>query len=60
MITTDGSHPFLGRSTSGHAIRRFDWAAGPLGPTGSWSHSLQTMVGAILATRISNLDTTGQ
>lgn len=48
MTMTDALHLFLGHSASGQAVRRFDWASSPLGPVGSWSHSLRTMVGAIL------------
>lgn len=48
MTMTDALHLFLGHSASGQAVRRFDWAASPLGPVNGWSHSLRTMVGAIL------------
>jgi two-component sensor histidine kinase len=48
MTMTDALHLFLGHTNSGQAIRRFDWAANPLGPISGWSHSLRTMVGAIL------------
>lgn len=48
MMTADALHLFLGHSASGKAIRRFDWAANPLGPIDGWSNSLRTMVGAIL------------
>lgn len=39
---------FLGHSASGQLVRRFDWAGSPLGPIDGWSHSLRTMVGAVL------------
>jgi len=45
---TDALHLFLGHSACGEAVRRFDWDRNPLGPIGGWSHSLRTMVGAIL------------
>jgi two-component sensor histidine kinase len=48
MTTTDALHLFLGHSGSGRAIRRFDWTTSPLGPISGWSHSLRTMVGAVL------------
>ena len=48
MTPADALHLFLGHSASGQAIRRFDWAANPLGPISSWSNSLRTMVGVIL------------
>lgn len=48
MTTADALHLFLGHSASGQAIRRFDWAATPLGPIDDWSNSLRTMVGAVL------------
>ena len=48
MTTADALHLFLGHSASGQAIRRFDWAATPLGPISGWSNSLRTMVGAVL------------
>lgn len=48
MTMTDALHLFLGHSVCGEAVRRFDWAASPLGPISDWSHSLRTMVGAIL------------
>lgn len=48
MTMADALNLFLGHSASGRAIRRFDWAASPLGPIDSWSNSLRTMVGAIL------------
>lgn len=48
MTTADALHLFLGHSASGQAIRRFDWAATPLGPIGGWSNSLRTMVGAVV------------
>lgn len=48
MTMTDALHLFLGHSASGQSVRCFDWADNPLGPIGGWSHSLRTMVGAIL------------
>jgi two-component sensor histidine kinase len=48
MTTADNPNHFLGDSASGQVIRRFDWASNPLGPVGTWSNSLRTMVGAIL------------
>ncbi len=48
MTMTDALHLFLGHSASGQAVRRFDWSHNPLGPIDGWSHSLRTMVGAIL------------
>jgi two-component sensor histidine kinase len=45
---TDSLHLFLGHSACGEAVRRFDWTGTPLGPINGWSHSLRTMVGAIL------------
>jgi len=48
MTMTDALHLFLGHSACGQSVRRFDWAASPLGPIGDWSHSLRTMVGVIL------------
>jgi len=48
MTMTDALHLFLGHSVCGRAVRRFDWTASPLGPITDWSHSLRTMVGAVL------------
>lgn len=48
MTMTDALHLFLGHSACGQVVRRFDWADTPLGPIVGWSHSLRTMVGAIL------------
>jgi len=48
MTMTDALHLFLGHSSSGQVVRRYDWARTPLGPISGWSHSLRTMVGAIL------------
>jgi two-component sensor histidine kinase len=48
MITTDALHLFLGHSACGRSVRSFEWANTPLGPISSWSHSLRTMVGAVL------------
>lgn len=48
MTMTDALHLFLGHGACGRAIRRFGWEASPLGPISGWSHSLRTMVGAIL------------
>ncbi|MFC4314654.1 sensor histidine kinase [Steroidobacter flavus] len=48
MTMTDALHLFLGHSACGQAVRRFDWANNPLGPINGWSHSLRTMVGAVL------------
>lgn len=48
MTMTDALHLFLGHSASGQTVRSFDWAQNPLGPVSGWSHSLRTMVGALL------------
>ncbi|WP_198683240.1 sensor histidine kinase [Peristeroidobacter agariperforans] len=48
MTMTDALHLFLGHSACGQAVRRLDWARTPLGPIDGWSHSLRTVVGAIL------------
>lgn len=48
MTMTDALHLFLGHSASGQAVRGYDWAHTPLGPINGWSHSLRTMVGALL------------
>lgn len=48
MTMTDALHLFLGHSASGQSVRRFDWTNTPLGPISEWSHSLRTMVGALL------------
>ncbi|WP_206606486.1 sensor histidine kinase [Steroidobacter cummioxidans] len=48
MTMTDALHLFLGHSASGQAVRHYDWAHTPLGPINDWSHSLRTMVGAVL------------
>jgi PAS domain S-box-containing protein len=40
-----------GGGEMGALMRRFDWAATPLGPVSGWPHSLRTAVGILLNTR---------
>jgi signal transduction histidine kinase/CheY-like chemotaxis protein len=40
-----------GGGEMGALMRRFDWAATPLGPVSTWPHSLRTAVGILLNTR---------
>lgn len=48
MQAANAGDYFLGHSASGQIIRRYHWARNPLGPIPGWSHSLRTVVGAIL------------
>ena len=42
---------FAGPGEMRALCRRFDWAATPLGPVDTWSHSLRTIVATLLASR---------
>ncbi|HET7457808.1 MAG TPA: ATP-binding protein [Gemmatimonadaceae bacterium] len=42
---------FVGEGEMATRCRAFDWSATPLGPVESWSHSLRTTVGTLLASR---------
>ena len=48
---TEPAHTVTGGGAMGDLIRRFDWAATPLGPIDQWSPGLRTTVGIVLNNR---------
>ena len=51
----ESSEWLAGRGEMAERIRRFDWAATPLGPPDAWSTALRTTVGLVVANRFPQL-----